>query len=321
MRKHIWMLALVVSVLGLASAALAQEDLPVGEDVALEPEEPYVVTAGLLHRIYVFNHSSLQRRSDMEFDNAEDYRDGDTDGSGWGLVYSIGRGTGNAVVTFLSTDYNYELLYTAGGEVGSEVDNVDAGSPDVDPAVPAGGHRIETQRRDLDLVWQEVSGNNSRGFWGWKVGYRYVGVNNDITLAEQGTRAVNDTGDITWHLLQGGYFGTLDAFGAKYVSIHGGLNGFLGEASGLARSGNDTLNNGVISERYNDEYSVAYGSEMRGAVTIHFLKNLNMTIDYSREWLYSFKATDTGTVVFPDNNDALFIENSERVTGTLAYIF
>ena len=37
--------------------------------------------------------------------------------------------------------------------------------------------------------------------------------------------------------------------------------------------------------------------------------------------MYSFDATDTGIVVFPDNNDALFIENHHAVVGTLNYLF
>ena len=40
-----------------------------------------------------------------------------------------------------------------------------------------------------------------------------------------------------------------------------------------------------------------------------------------REWLYSLDGTDTGTVIFPDNNDALFIENHHAVMATLTYLF
>jgi hypothetical protein len=44
-------------------------------------------------------------------------------------------------------------------------------------------------------------------------------------------------------------------------------------------------------------------------------------LEYRREWLYSFEATQSGIVVFPDNDDALFISNTHGVYIYLNYVW
>jgi hypothetical protein len=247
--------------------------------------------------MYLFNRNALMTRSDYNDDAALTYQDGDVTGSGWGLRLGVSRGPGMAMATFARSDYEYELLYPGGG-----------------------GHKIRSDRNDFAVNWSQASGNAEGRIWGWTLGYRYIGVRNDITLSERGTAYVDD-GDTTWHLVEGGYFGQYDLFEGRYVSVYGAVKALLGEASGLARSGSDAENNGTISETYKDEYSVAYGANITGGITFHLLRNLDLTVDYFREWLYSFSATDTGTVVFPDNDDALFIENQEALNISLDLLF
>jgi len=292
--KNKWGLMLVVGLALFPGVGFCQDG---AEPVPLEDGRDYTITVGGMHRMYLFNHSALQRRNDFADDVPITFRDGDTDGNGWGLRAALSRGDGVAIAEFVRSDYTYRLDYPAGG-----------------------GHEIKADRSDVDLMWAQQSKQTESAHWGWLLGYRYVGVNSRIRLSE-GRSVYSKDGDVAWHLLQGGYFGNYDMFNAPYVSLSGSVRAFLGEASGLAREGTDTANDGTISETYDDEYSVSYGAGIQGAVTFHLLKNLHLTVDYRREWLYSFAATTTGTVVFPDNDDALFIENSHQLTLTADLLF
>jgi hypothetical protein len=70
-----------------------------------------------------------------------------------------------------------------------------------------------------------------------------------------------------------------------------------------------------------EEYSLAYGARASFGVDVAITKRVRLTIDYLREWLYSFDAKDSGIVVFPDNSDALFVENQHAVLASLNYLF
>ena len=66
---------------------------------------------------------------------------------------------------------------------------------------------------------------------------------------------------------------------------------------------------------------MAYGARASFGVDIAITKRVRLTVDYMREWLYSFDSTDTGIVVFPDNSDALFIENHHALVASVNYLF
>ena len=274
--------------LGAAAVCSAQEEL--------EPKEPWDVTGSLAHMTYSFAHDSLQQRADYEYDWSDDWRDGSVSGNGWGVRVAVTRGEGIGEIRFMRSNYDYDLTFHNGT------------------------HEIETQRRDVDLTWKQPAGTNQRGVWGWNLGIRYVGTEKKILLTE-GDHVLRDADDINWYMIQTGYWGKLHPFGTDMFMLHGSANVLFGEASGLARESNDTAYDGVIEETYDQEYSVAYGFNGTVGVILKVMRDVRVVVDYHREWLYSFKATETGTVVFPDNSDALFTENHHGVYTYLDVTF
>jgi hypothetical protein len=115
-------------------------------------------------------------------------------------------------------------------------------------------------------------------------------------------------GEVDWRLLQVGYFGRWNPV-FPWLYFFGDIGGRFGEVEGICRRGSDTnWKDGAIREGYIKDSSIAYGAYAGlgiGAVYRGFMAD----VAYRRSWLYSFDATDSGTVVFPDNDDALFIQN------------
>jgi len=166
-----------------------------------------------------------------------------------------------------------------------------------------------------------VRGRNEQAEWGSTLGFRYLGMHKDVSVTE-GEMTVDGSGNINWLMLVGGYDGLWQPFDSPTFKARGFIHFFLGEADGTARSGTDEdWTDGVVSETYSDEYSLAYGARASFGVDVSITKKLRLTVDYMREWLYSFDATDVGVVVFPDNRDALFIENHHAVVVDLTYRF
>jgi hypothetical protein len=162
---------------------------------------------------------------------------------------------------------------------------------------------------------------SENGDWGWALGVRRIDTESDITIFEQGRerkRTRIEDAETTWQLLSGGYFGLWRPMGQPYFTFYGFINGLFGEADGTARVGNDEKLNGVTSEQYEKNSSLAYGLNAGFGGVLSYKGWVGVGADYGREWLYSFEATDSGTVVFPDNNDALFIENQHVIR---AYAF
>lgn len=298
--KYVKMTAAMLAALALAGVApaIAADEDKLSDEQLLEEgltkkADPYQITAGLVLREATFRHSALQQRSDRQNDNTEDWRDGSLDGSGFGVVIAVERGSSRLELKINATDYDYTL------------------------DLPNFEHRIDTERRDFDLEWRERSGQTERANWGWSLGVRSITLDERVTITEKKTRREIDDG-VEWLLAQAGYWGNLHPFGNESMRIYGSTRLFIGEADGISREDSDlNSSDGNIQETYDNGHSVAYG--LNGALGVEFRvhKRVGLAVEYYREWLYSFDSVDSGIVVFPDNDDALFIENTY---GLNAYV-
>ncbi len=285
--KHAWMTLGVLFT--MAGGVGAQE--------SLEPAEDWHVRLGPVHKSYMDEHSALQRRADDRFESSADFREGSIEGRGWGFRVIAEKGGGAAHVTYLKTDYTYAL-----------------------DKRPDGSHDIDTDRRDVDAHWRQESGSNQKAVWGWMAGFRYIGLDEHIWIAEA-SAAMEKTGTVNWYLVNAGYFGEIHPFGGEYLIAHGSISALIGEVSGLARTGTDSEYNSKIEEVYDEEYSIAYGASVVLGASLALTGSIHLGLEYNREWLYSFQATDSGVIVFPDNNDAHFIENHQGLSAFVQWVF
>jgi hypothetical protein len=294
-------LVVVLSALALVAAvpALGQGG---DDDYGLppEPEDQWRISLGPSFRAFSEAHDALQVRADDSFEHSEEWRNGKVDGDGWGLRMLVGRGDGEFQINFYNTEYEFEVI---------------------DLETPA-GQRIKTERRDVDIVWSQITGAEGNTMWGWKAGYRHVGTEKTVRVVElDAEQMAND--NVNWNLLTAGYWGDARPFGGKIFKLHGAMNLFLGEVAGMAREGSDEdPTDGTIGEVYQkSSFSVAYGLNFDAGLRIKLYRELELALDYRREWLYSFESTASGIVVFPDNADALFIENTQLFSTYLMYKF
>jgi hypothetical protein len=277
----------------LVTAAPAQREYDLSDEELLSEgigaaEDPFEISLGVGTRVYMFQHSALQTRSDRQVDSSEEWRDGNVDGNGWGLQLGVARKSTRISGTLVSSDYDYELNK---GKL---------------------HHFIQTERRDFDLIWEELSGQSERARWGWLLGARYITLDERFRIAEDKKR-LDDTGSVEWFLAQAGYWGGIQPFYRKFMNIYGGTRVFLGEAEGIARSGSDKAIDGKIEQKYIDEYSLAYGWDFTVGLSLRIREVVGVHAEYFRHYLYSFESTDSGIVVFPDNSDALFIDEVHGV--------
>lgn len=274
------------------AAAYAQDDLM--------PEEEWSISLGTVNKTYLDYHSALQHRADDVEDASKNYRDGNVDGRGWGIQFNAEKGGGAAFVTYLKTDVEYEYHDPGNG----------------------GSHRIESDRRDVYALWQQQAGENQKAVWGWMAGFRYIGLDNKMRIIEGSADRI-DTGEINWYMISAGYFGEIHPFGGDYVIAYGSINALVGEVSGMARTGTDSDYDGAINDTYEDEYSVAYGAAGNIGASMALTGWLHLGVEYNRQWLFSFSAVDNddSVLVFPDNNDALFIENHQGLSGFLKAVW
>ncbi|MEI6167575.1 MAG: hypothetical protein WCS52_10295 [bacterium] len=299
MKKVIWMTMIVA---GSVSLCVAQEktkqdaNSDLGE-VAQEAATPWRISAGVLYKNWLYEHDALQQRGPTTSKGGEDWENGSTSGNGAGLQMKVGRGDGTLDVSFVKSDFTYEYTH------------------------PNAKQSIDTVSRDFEVTWSQITGRNNQAEYGTIMGFRYMGMQKDDMITE-GSTMVEGGGNMNWLMLEGGYTGSWRPFETPLFQAHGSVLFFLGEASGTARSGMDTnWVDGVVSETYSDQYSLAYGGRASFGVDVSITKRVWVSIDYMREWLYSFDSTDTGIVVFPDNSDALFIENHHAVMASINYVF
>jgi len=299
MKKAIWMTMMVA---GSVSLCAAQEKTKPDTssdlgDVAQEVATPWRISAGVLYKNWLYEHDALQQRGPTTSKGGEDWENGSTSGNGSGLQMKVGRGDGTLDISFVKSDFKYEF------------------------SKPDAKQEIDTVSRDFEVTWSLITGRNNQAEYGTIIGFRYLGMQKDDMITERSSM-VEGGGNMNWLMLEGGYTGSWRPFETPLFQAHGSLLFFLGEASGTARSGMDTnWVDGVISETYSDQYSLAYGGRASFGVDVSITKRVWVSIDYMREWLYSFDSTDTGIVVFPDNSDALFIENHHAVMASLNYVF
>ncbi|MEI7879305.1 MAG: hypothetical protein WCI95_00390 [bacterium] len=299
MNKVIWMTMMVA---GSVSLCAAQEKTKLDAnselgDVAQEVATPWRISAGVLYKNWLYEHDALQQRGPTTSKGGEDWENGSTSGNGSGLQMKVGRGDGTLDVSFVKSDFKYMF------------------------SKPDAKQEIDTVSRDFEVTWSLITGRNNQAEYGTIIGFRYLGMQKDDTITERSTM-VEGGGNMNWLMLEGGYTGSWRPFETPLFQAHGSLLFFLGEASGTARSGMDTnWVDGVISETYSDQYSLAYGGRASFGVDVSITKRVWVSVDYMREWLYSFDSTDTGIVVFPDNSDALFIENHHAVMASVNYVF
>ena len=299
MKTVIWMTMMVA---GSVSLCAAQEKTKPDTssdlgDVAQEVATPWRISAGVLYKNWLYEHDALQQRGPTTSKGGEDWENGSTSGNGSGLQMKVGRGDGTLDVSFVKSDFKYIF------------------------SKPDAKQEIDTVSRDFEVTWSLITGRNNQAEYGTIIGFRYLGMQKDDTITER-SAMVEGGGNMNWLMLEGGYTGSWRPFETPLFQAHGSLLFFLGEASGTARSGMDTnWVDGVISETYSDQYSLAYGGRASFGVDVSITKRVWVSVDYMREWLYSFDSTDTGIVVFPDNSDALFIENHHEVMASVNYVF
>ncbi len=296
--KYSGVLALLALLAGVSVAAdsdyLSDEELL--EEGLKGREEPFEMFLGLGMRTYMFQHSALQTRSDRQDDDHEEWRDGEVDGNGTALQLGIARKTSRIVGTLVASDYDYKL-----NKPGLE-------------------HTIKTERRDFDLTWEELTGESERGRWGWLLGVRYTTLDERMNIRETKDHvSVNDS--VTWLLGQAGYWGSIHPFYRDFFTMYGSTRIFIGEADGIARTGSDKEIDGDIEQDYDQEFSVAYGWNFNGGVAMRIRNRVGIHVEYYREWLYSFESVDSGIMVFPDNNDARFIDASHGVQAYVSVIW
>lgn len=285
-KRHALVIAGFLSIHGLcfAQGAAVNES----EKVDFIPEEDrWQIDAGASHRIYIVNRNALQNRADDVREPQLTWEDGSTDGRGWGMHISVSRGLGEINFDFSRSDLEYELVADANAY-----------------------HKIRSERRDVELFWNEGRTKTERGVWGSSIGFKHVGVRQEIEIREYYSNK-KQTGSTDWWMLAPGVFGDLRPFRNDLFlfSLRGNL--LIGEVTGIARHGYDDSYDGSIGETYKDEQSLAYGLACDLTASFLMTENVLASVSYSREWMYSFDVTeDEGIMVFPDNNDALFIENA-----------
>lgn len=300
--KAHWWIAIALTAAFAAGDALAQKseydltDDELFEEGLVKREDPFELFLGVGTRVYLFQHSALQTRMDRQVDSSNEWRDGDVNGNGWGLTLGVARKSTRISGTLVSSDYDYKL----------RKDKL--------------RHDIQTERRDFDLIWEEVSGQSERARWGWLLGARYITLDERFTIVEDRKR-LDKTGSVEWFLAQAGYWGAIQPFYRKFMNVYGSTRVFLGEAEGIARSGSDKAIDGKIDQTYKDDYSLAYGWDFTVGLSLRIRDTVGVHAEYFRHYLYSFDSTDSGIVVFPDNSDALFIDEVHGVHLYLSFLW
>jgi hypothetical protein len=287
---------LMAGVLAATVTGRAQQDLKLADTLTEVTAEPWQLFVDALHYTILFEHDALQTRTDFESDKSEGWRDGSSDGQGWGLRLSIAKGDGAFSIRYIAADGDY--VHTTDG----------------------GRQTIESSRNDLELLWNQQAGATEFALWGWNIGYRYLGVKKRMELVEGGDSLSFNDG-VTYHMLTGGYFGQWQPFKGPNLGFYASINGLLGECSGIARVGSDLAWDGTIEENYDQEYSLGYGARIEAGLQWQLRNGIRFSASYHREWIHSFDATNSGIVVFPDNSDALFIETTHAVLLAVGYAF
>lgn len=280
---------IIAGVISIQGACLAQlSTVSESEQIDFIPvEDRWQVEAGISHRMYLHSRNALHNRADDVHDPDFTWEDGDSEGTGWGLHISVSRGMASINLDISKSDLDYYL----------------------EPG-PGYFHSVQGDRNDVELYWHEGRTRTERGVWGSSIGFKHAGIRQDIEILEKNSH-LTKTGATDWWMLAPGVFGDLRPFRNDLFLFSMRSNLLIGEVTGMARKGHDADYDGNINEMYEDERSLAYGLQVDLTASFRMTENLLASVSYSREWMYSFDVTeDEGIMVFPDNNDALFIENA-----------
>ncbi len=262
-----------------------------------EDTSTYKISAKYVRREYDECHTALENRYDYDDSSIEDWNAGNYRGSADGFRLAVSKDDrGEFFFQLLFDDYDYN--WTS----------------------PESHHLVYSEGTELQTGWRQTAEAWDNGRWGWTVAYYRSDSEKDMDTREGSvTRIANDR-DITWNMGQAGYFGEWNPL-TEYVDFFGEVGLRFGEAEGIARRGNDTnWKNGRISEGYIEESSLAYGAHFRIGAGVNY-KGVFVDASYYMSWMYSFDETDSGTIVFPDNDDALFIQNDRAFEFRVGYIY
>ncbi len=266
------------------------------DETAEKGNEPVHVSLMLRAGHLSHAHDALQHRADYTDWTRQHWQQGESSGDGWGATLAVKQGPHELTLRRerLSHEFNMQ-------------EHRDM------------RHHVATTRDDWEILyWHRKEGGDEigdLGAWGWHIGVRHIASRKSLEIVERSAR-LEQNGEVTWKLLQGGYWGVYRP--AKWhARLFGAIHFFFGEVEGLARHGNDEKLDGRIREQWRNDQGLAYGLGGTLGAGFDFLKYASVNLGYRREWLYSFQATDSGVVVFPDNDDALFIEN---ISGLYAEI-
>ena len=288
-----------------ALAAYAQESIvmPIDPDLTdpdlltmTEAEPTYHISAKLVRREYDTRHTALENRYDYDDSRLDNWEDGTYRGTGNGLRLAFSKDNkGELFVQYLIEDYDYNW------------------------SAPGAHHFIDSEGSEFQLGWRQTAEAWENGRWGWTVAYYRSEADKKMDTQEGSATRLAD-GDTKWEMVQAGYFGEWNPL-SKYVDFMGEVGLRFGEAKGLCRRGSDTSwANNQISEGYITDTSLAYGAYARIGLGANY-KGIFLDASYFISWMYSFDETESGTVVFPDNDDALFIQNDRGFEVRLGYTY
>ncbi len=264
--------------------------------IMAEAKPTYQVTATYVRREYDTRHTALENRFDYDDSRLNNWEDGTYRGSADGLRLSFSKDNqGELFVQYLLEDYDYNW------------------------AAPGAHHLIDSEGSEFQLGWRQTAEAWEDGRWGWTVSfYRSEAEKSMATREGSARRFVED--EIKWNMVQAGYFGDWNPL-SQYVDFNGEVGLRFGEAEGLCRRGSDaSWSNNRISEGYITDSSLAYGAYLRIGMGANY-KGVFLDASYFISWMYSFDETESGTVVFPDNDDALFIQNDRGFEVRLGYTY
>lgn len=288
-----------------AMGAFAQDamEMPVDPDVVdadvaamMEEKSDYRVTANYVHREYDKRHTALENRYDYDDSRLNNWEDGTYRGAADGLRLSLSKNNKSELfVQYLIEDYDYNWS-------------------------GAGAHHlIDSEGSEMQIGWRQTAETWEDGRWGWTVAYNHSESEKSMDTRE-GAAVRLAEGTVEWDMIQAGYFGEWNPL-SKYVDFFGEVGLRFGEAEGICRRGSDaSWSNSKISEGYITDESLAYGAYTKIGMGLNY-KGVFLDASYFLSWMYAFDETESGTVVFPDNDDALFIQNDRGFEFRLGYTY
>lgn len=278
--------------------AMPQDPDLVDPDLAIMEDEKasYKITAKYVRREYDERHTALENRYDYDDSRIENWEDGTYRGAADGVRLGVSKNDkGEFFIQYLLEEYDYNW-----SGIGSH-------------------HLIESDGNEFQIGWRQTAEAWDEGRWGWTVAYDRSESDKTVETQEGAQRRAFED-QVEWDLIQAGYFGEWTPL-SKYVDFFGEVGFRFGEAEGVCRRGSDgSWLDGKIKDGYITDKSRAYGAYMKIGMGVNY-KGVFVDAAYFLSYLYSFDETESGTVVFPDNDDALFIQNDRGFEFRMGYTY